>query len=98
LIGNRDRVDQRRAEGREILGRPARDQIALGGDFLVDHGGAGVAQVGSDARIGVTVRPLTTPAPSNVHGPWQIAATGFPDSTKALTNPTAPESKRDLSG
>gem|GEM_PF-5774542 len=44
------------------------------------------------------MRPLTTPAPSNVHGPWQIAATGFPDSTKALTNPTAPESKRDLSG
>src|SRR5580700_6374627 len=37
----------------------------------------------------VRVRPLTTSASISVHGPWQIAATGLPDSKKARTNATA---------
>ena len=46
----------------------------------------------------VSVRPTATPASTNVHGPWQIAPTGFPELTKSRTNETAELSRRSLSG
>ena len=46
----------------------------------------------------VSVRPDTTPASTSVHGPWQMAATGLPESTKSRTNATAALSSRNLSG
>ena len=46
----------------------------------------------------VSVRPATMPASTNVHGPWHIAATGFPELTKFPTNATAALSSRSLSG
>src|SRR4051812_17322574 len=51
-------------------------------------------------RLGneVSRRPPTTPASTKFHGPWQIAATGLPDSTKFRTNSTAAGCMRSLSG
>ena len=42
--------------------------------------------------------PASHPASTSVHGPWQIAATGFPESTKSRTNETAQPLARNLSG
>src|SRR4051812_30923900 len=51
-------------------------------------------------RLGqlVSVRLRTTPASTNVHGPWQITATGFPASTKPRANATASGLVRSWSG
>ena len=38
------------AERRQVVGRPARRDVAVGDDLLVDHLRPGVAQVGADAR------------------------------------------------
>ena len=38
------------AEGRQVVGRPARRDVAVGDDLLVDHLRPGVAQVGAHAR------------------------------------------------
>jgi hypothetical protein len=46
----------------------------------------------------VSVRPLTAPASISIQGPWQIAATGFPESTKFLTNCTTSLWVRSSSG
>src|ERR1700744_2136204 len=46
----------------------------------------------------VTVFPFTTPASTSIHGPWQMAATGLPDSTNLRTKSTAGFSMRSLSG
>src|SRR5436190_18788444 len=46
----------------------------------------------------VTLRPLTTPASMSDHGPWQIAATGFPWSKNRFTNATALGIVRNWSG
>ena len=46
----------------------------------------------------VTVLPLTTSASTRPQGPWQMAATGFPDSTNCLMKATAFLSVRSLSG
>src|SRR5688500_3492505 len=43
-------------------------------------------------------RPSATPASISVHGPWQIAATGFPSSKNARTNSSTRSSRRSLSG
>ena len=64
-------------------------RLTVDDDLLVDDFGAGVAQVGPDARPGRHPPPRTTSASTSVHGPWQIAATGLPLSTNALTNSTA---------
>ena len=42
--------------------------------------------------------PRTASASTSVHGPWQIAATGFCDSMKWRTNPTASGLVRRMSG
>ena len=44
-----------------------------------------VCRLGHDVRL----RPRTTSASTSVHGAWQIAATGLPDSTNCRTNATA---------
>src|SRR4051812_34108789 len=46
----------------------------------------------------VSVRPLTAPASTRVHGAWQIAAIGLPALTKPWTNWIASGSVRRLSG
>src|SRR5215217_4466228 len=46
----------------------------------------------------VRVRPLTTSASTSVHGPWQMAATGLPDSKNDRTKSTASASLRRKSG
>ena len=44
------------------------------------------------------MRPPMTPASISVHGPWQIAATGFAWSKNARVNATASSSTRRKSG
>src|SRR5215217_132645 len=46
----------------------------------------------------VRVRPLTTSASTRVQGPWQMAATGLPDSKNDRTKSTASASLRRKSG
>src|SRR3954452_16128409 len=54
----------------------------------------------SVCRLGheVSVRPLTTPASTKVHGPWQITAIGLPASANAPAKATASEFIRSWSG
>ena len=46
----------------------------------------------------VSSRPLTAPASTSSHGPWQIAASGLPASWKARTKATAAGCMRSWSG
>jgi len=43
-------LDDLGAEGRQVVGRAARDKPLVGDDLLVDDVSAGVADVGPDAR------------------------------------------------
>jgi hypothetical protein len=58
------------------------------------------ALVMSVRRLGheVSVLPRRTPASMSVHGPWQITATGLPDSKNARTKSTTRASVRSRSG
>jgi hypothetical protein len=42
-------------------------------------------------------RPFSTSASASTHGAWQMAATGFPASKKAVTKATASASARTKS-
>jgi hypothetical protein len=53
-----------------------------------------VCRLGQD----VILRPLTSPASTSVHGPWQMTPTGLPCSKKRRTKPTAFSSVRRKSG
>src|SRR3954470_1027367 len=48
----RELLDDRRAEGLEVVRRPARRELPVDDDLLVDDLGAGVAEVRPDARPG----------------------------------------------
>ena len=48
--GLRELLDERLGEGGQVVGVPARDQVAVDDDLLVDPGAAGVADVGPQAR------------------------------------------------
>ena len=54
----------------------------------------GVCSDGHD----VSVLPLAAPASTIIQGPWQIDATGLPESKKCFTNSTAFGFMRSLSG
>ena len=47
-----DRLQQRGVEGRDVVGPPAGDQVAVHHDLLVDPVAARVADVGLQARPG----------------------------------------------
>src|SRR3954447_24653630 len=50
--GAAELLDDRRAEGRQVRGGPAGDELPVDDDLLVDDLGAGAAQVGPQARPG----------------------------------------------
>src|SRR3954469_239494 len=50
LRGPGELLDDALAEGRQVVGRPARRDVAVGDDLLVDHLRPRVAQVRANAR------------------------------------------------
>jgi len=91
-------LDHFPVEGGDVAGLAARHETVVHDDLPVNPVGPGVLQVGPDDGQEVTRRPLTVPASIRVQGPWQIAATGFPEAKNALTNRTAASFMRSLSG
>jgi hypothetical protein len=77
LAGFGEGFDELVAEGGDVFGFAAGDEVAILHDFFVDPVGAAFFRSVWKEGQEVTVFPLTTSASTRPQGPWQMAVTGF---------------------
>lgn len=85
-------------EGVEVAGMPGRNDPIVHRHLLVDPTAARIDDVGTDGDVARDLTVLYGAVSTRRHGPWQIAATILPESTKALTVASAVSLMRKVSG